>query len=627
MLETSFQEPIVKPARRDLEAMIEKFSQRPGIKLAAVEMGIPETILERSLQSFKGSLSNSSYISKRPLLPKLLGDIMAGSAHVDDLFPYFLSHARQKYPAVTVVPQLQEISNLTQPHMWYTRARSFKRRFVFHAGPTNSGKTHSALQRFLKAHSAIYCAPLRMLAHEIYHRSNARGTPCDLLTGEERQLASGSVDAPSSHMSCTVEMADLESYYDVAVVDEVQMIADIERGGAWTRAILGLPAEEIHLCGHESALPLVRRLVHTMGDQLEVCRYERLSPLVPLDYSLEGDFKNITDGDCVVVFSRTKLYQVRKKIESATNKPCAVIYGGLPSATRVQQARLFNDRDSPCQIMVATDAIGMGLNLNIRRIVMYDLYKFDGREHRQLTSAHLKQITGRAGRYGHDFSQGEVTTFYAEDLDELHSLLSSPEDSIEQAGINPTVEQIEHFSHLLPGASFLDILALFFKMAQIDGNFFLCKVEPQLGVARWLKGLPLSLRDMYKMTLAPVEKENGPKVLKEFATHYSCGKCVTYSRLCEIVGWPRRAPLSPVQLIMFEQVHEAVDLYLWLCMRFPEFFVAADEARELQRTIEKEIARYLGKHLQRVPDQPRVRLRNTAHKRHHTKKRKHSYIV
>ena len=94
----------------------------------------------------------------------------------------------------------------------YPRARSFKRRFVFHAGPTNSGKTHNALERFLTADSAIYCAPLRMLAHEIYRRSNARGTPCDLLTGDEKQFASGDPDSPAGHMSCTVEMADVESY-------------------------------------------------------------------------------------------------------------------------------------------------------------------------------------------------------------------------------------------------------------------------------------------------------------------------------------------------------------------------------------------------------------------------------
>ena len=96
--------------------------------------------------------------------------------------------------------------------------RSFKRRFVYHAGPTNSGKTHSALEKFLTAHTAIYCAPLRMLAHEIYRRSNTRGTPCDLLTGEEKQFASGDAEAPASHMSCTVEMANVHSYCESSLI-------------------------------------------------------------------------------------------------------------------------------------------------------------------------------------------------------------------------------------------------------------------------------------------------------------------------------------------------------------------------------------------------------------------------
>ena len=85
----------------------------------------------------------------------------------------------------------------------------------------------------------------------------------------------------------------------------------------------------------------------------------------------------------------------------------------------------------------------------------------------------------------------------------------------QQAGIYPTSEQIEHFSHLLPGASFLDVLTLFFKMAQIDGTFFLCKVEKQLEAARCLHDLRIPLRDMYKMSLAPVEKEYSLAVLKE----------------------------------------------------------------------------------------------------------------
>ena len=98
----------------------------------------------------------------------------------------------------------------------YPRARAFKRRFVFHAGPTNSGKTHNALERFLNAHTGIYCAPLRMLAHEIYRRSNAMGTPCDLLTGDEKQFASSDPGTPSGHLSCTVEMTNVESYCEWA---------------------------------------------------------------------------------------------------------------------------------------------------------------------------------------------------------------------------------------------------------------------------------------------------------------------------------------------------------------------------------------------------------------------------
>lgn len=125
-------------------------------------------------------------------------------------FCYILLHVyRYTLYSWYIVPALCAL--LVDVACRYPRARSFKRRFVFHAGPTNSGKTHNALETFLGAHSAIYCAPLRMLAHEIYRRSNERGIPCDLLTGDEKQFASGNMD-PSNHMSCTVEMADLDSY-------------------------------------------------------------------------------------------------------------------------------------------------------------------------------------------------------------------------------------------------------------------------------------------------------------------------------------------------------------------------------------------------------------------------------
>lgn len=110
-----------------------------------------------------------------------------------------------------------------------------KRKIIMHVGPTNSGKTYHALQRFQKAESAVYCGPLRLLAQEVYERSNEGGVPCNLLTGEERRESDG-VDK----WSCTVEMTNLNSRFDVAVIDEIQMIGDDQRGWAWTSAVLGI---------------------------------------------------------------------------------------------------------------------------------------------------------------------------------------------------------------------------------------------------------------------------------------------------------------------------------------------------------------------------------------------------
>lgn len=136
-------------------------------------------------------------------------------------------------------------------------ARSKNRKIIFHAGPTNSGKTHHALERFINARSGVYCAPLKLLVAEVFHKCNQRGTPCDLLTGEERKFIKNP-DSPANHLSCSVEMVNLQNNYEVAVIDEIQLMRDHHRGWAWTRALLGIPADEIHLCGEAAAIDLVR---------------------------------------------------------------------------------------------------------------------------------------------------------------------------------------------------------------------------------------------------------------------------------------------------------------------------------------------------------------------------------
>jgi ATP-dependent RNA helicase SUPV3L1/SUV3 len=149
----------------------------------------------------------------------------------------------------------------------------------------------------------------------------------------------------------------------VAVVDEIQMLADPDRGSAWTSAVLGLPAEELHLCGEEVAVPIVQALLNDTDDELFINRYERLTPLTVQDESLEGDFSRVQKGDCLVAFSRSGIFALKRKVEENTGLRCAVAYGRLPPEIRAEQAALFNNPHSGYDVMIGSDAIGMGLNL------------------------------------------------------------------------------------------------------------------------------------------------------------------------------------------------------------------------------------------------------------------------
>ena len=159
---------------------------------------------------------------------------------------------------------------MRKPHEWFPKAREMKRKIIYHYGPTNSGKTMTSLQSLLKSKKGIYCAPLRLLAWEIYEKINSLGKKVSLLTGEERR-----VNPDSEILSCTIEMASLEQEYDVAIIvvfkpyqDEIQLINDSKRGSAWSNAFLGLCAKEVHLCGDERALHLIARLCLLTGDSV-----------------------------------------------------------------------------------------------------------------------------------------------------------------------------------------------------------------------------------------------------------------------------------------------------------------------------------------------------------------------
>lgn len=254
----------------------------------------------------------------------------------------------------------KKIADLRYPAEWYGQARSMQRTIHLHVGPTNSGKTYHALKRLEESKKGFYAGPLRLLAQEVFHRFKAKGVPCSLITGDDVQIPEG--ESPTI-VSNTVEMANLGQIYEVGVIDEIQMIADPKRGWAWTRAVLGSRAVELHLCGEARAVHLIRELAALTGDKLEIHRYERLNPLRVMDQSLQGNLRNLQKGDCLVAFSRLGIHALKADIEKVTGRRAAIVYGGLPSEIRTQQANLFNDPDNDYDYLVASDAIGMGLNL------------------------------------------------------------------------------------------------------------------------------------------------------------------------------------------------------------------------------------------------------------------------
>lgn len=107
----------------------------------------------------------------------IFSDILQGAGHIDDIFPYFLRHAKQIFPHLDCMDDLKKISDLRLPANWYPSARAINRKIIFHSGPTNSGKTYHAMERFLSAKSGVYCGPLKLLATEVYHKSNKRVSP------------------------------------------------------------------------------------------------------------------------------------------------------------------------------------------------------------------------------------------------------------------------------------------------------------------------------------------------------------------------------------------------------------------------------------------------------------------
>ncbi|MFZ7942667.1 MULTISPECIES: helicase-related protein [Bacillaceae] len=311
-------------------------------------------------------------------------------------------------------------------------APSYQRhvRYVLHIGETNTGKTHHALERMKTANSGLYLAPLRLLALEVYDKLNAEGTPCSLKTGEEEKVTPG-----AQHISCTVEMFHEKEVYEVVVIDEAQMITDKDRGFSWYKAITKAHADEVHIIGSKNSKHM---LLELLGDSnIEIHEYSRDTPLEV--ENKEFHIKHCKRGDALICFSRRRVLETASRLQN-DGYSVSMIYGSMPPETRKKQIEQFNKGKT--KVIVATDAIGMGLNLPIRRIVFLENDKFDGTRRRLLTSQEVKQIAGRAGRKG-IYDVGKVA--FTSDIKKMRNLLLQEDEPVHTFSIAPTNSVFERF--------------------------------------------------------------------------------------------------------------------------------------------------------------------------------------
>jgi ATP-dependent RNA helicase SUPV3L1/SUV3 len=303
-------------------------------------------------------------------------------------------------------------------------------KYILHIGETNTGKTHNALERMKEAKSGLYLAPLRLLALEVYEKLNAEGVPCSLKTGEEEKPVAG-----ANHISCTVEMFHEKEFYHVVVIDESQMIADKDRGFSWFKAITKANAEEVHIIGSRNIKAMMLDLLDAGVEEIyEYCRE------IPLQVEgQEFSLKNTKKGDALVCFSRKQVLENASKLQN-NGRLVSMIYGSMPPETRKKQIDRFINGET--SVVVATDAIGMGLNLPIRRIVFLENEKFDGTRRRRLTSQEVKQIAGRAGRKG-IYNVGRVA--FTSDIGMMARLLEKDDNPVETFSIAPTSAIFERF--------------------------------------------------------------------------------------------------------------------------------------------------------------------------------------
>ncbi len=463
-------------------------------------------------------------------------------------------------------------------------ARRLTRRWIALLGPTNSGKTHRSIEAMAAAEHAIYLSPLRLMALENQERIESMGVPCSLVTGEEEIIREG-----ATHFCCTVEefARFRHQHWDVVVVDEVQMMADPQRGWAWVDALVSAHTPKLMMTGPALIEPSLRTLCELCEDQLQVQRTKRLSPVEVSKRSTT--LERLEPGSLLVAFSRKLVLELKGMLESV-GKSVSVVYGALSPEVRREQARRF--REGEADIMVATDAVGMGLNLPAHTLCFYTDEKFDGIQNRQLKVQEVKQIGGRAGRFGHHAS-GEITALDPQTLKSIRRLFNSPDAPVDlsQFQVRPSIDHLSAISELMGEPSLLRAWLTFNRNINY-GEAFISVLPDEL--AEWIEliddpKIPLWLRWTFACT--PI-RGGFDSPASQHAQRW-------IKRVAEGHAIPMPKLLLGSDLASLESTLHVVETYLHLSRSLPEHFPEHDDGEDARKLLNDAITRELSR--QRKP--------------------------
>jgi len=446
-------------------------------------------------------------------------------------------------------------------------ARLLKRKIIFHVGPTNSGKTYEALQHLKKADTGYYLAPLRLLALEGYENLKAQGVPVSLITGEEEII-----DEESTHISSTIEMMNTAVEVDVCVIDEIQMIDDRDRGWAWANALIGVPAQKVILTGSENALKAVTKLCEYLEEPLEVIYFERKNELKLLNQATH--IKSIEKGTAIVAFSRRDVLGLRQRL--AQKYEVSVVYGNLSPEVRREEARRFRDGES--EILVATDAIAMGLNLPIKTLLFSKDNKFDGLRRRELLPTEVAQISGRAGRYGLE-EVGYIGALDDKTLETIRSKFYSSLPSIQLPfSVMASMEHVMLIGEILETENLSVILNFFAENMEFEGPFVAANIDSMLEIASIVSEYQLDLKTRFYLACAPASISSPyiESVFHRYIKQLEAKKAVEYIPPRDL---PKFAQTNEMMLNAEDRVRE-ISLYLWLSFKFGDSFPDTQKALE-----------------------------------------------